>query len=185
MVWAVNYSDTATVNSMKFSFLSTTQDLVDAYDALASKSASIRGVYRLILLAFGWLWLLGGGYELIVGPERLKGLFFLLCGPAILWKFSGRRLLDIYRIRASGIPDQQTSVSFSSDGIDIDVAEKDHSRRTWDQLDGYDSVSRGFAFRFKDGRAHWLPRRAFSSELEVRSLVDFLNRNLGESRKPV
>jgi hypothetical protein len=163
---------------MTFSFLSTTQDLVDAYDAQVLRNAPVRGVFRWLLLAFAWLWFLGGGYTLIGGSEPLKGLFFLLCGGGILWRQSGRRLLDLHRIRASSAPEQQTSVSFSAEGVDVVVADGPSVHKRWEQLLATERTRRGLVFVFNDG-VHWLPRRAFSSEQEIESLVDLLSRNSG------
>jgi hypothetical protein len=161
-----------------FSFIANTQDLVDAYNAKAIKNSKIRGVFRWLLLAFGWMWLIGGAYALLMGTGRLNGSFFLICGATILWQHAGRRLLDIYHIKNSRISEQRTTLKFSEGGIDVDTADTtglNHSHKNWNQLLQFESSRLGLLFHFKDGFTHWLPQRAFSSEQDIKVLVEMLN----------
>lgn len=165
----------------RFSFTSTTQDLVDAHEAHRTLSDPVRPLFRVILLVFGLVLAITPLWVLVVRRATLDWMSVLvgLAGWALVWRELIRPRLQRRRIRRSAPAAQEVVVEFAEQGILIQTGSGPAFTRSWDEVTTAVLCRKGLLVSFTDGIVNWLPSRVCSSRDEMASLQAFIGGRVG------
>lgn len=163
--------------ALAFSFTSTHQDLLDSYEAYHTARTGIGPLVRVIVVAFGFLWLLGLLFVLASDVQVdtwWQPIAWLGIGLLIPFHFLVRPQLAKRRIRKSNPPTQELGLTFEDSGIDVHVVGVGRYQRSWGEIAGVINAPKGIVLMFTDGSAHWIPDRVFKGPAERNGLADFI-----------
>mgnify|MGYP001034670325 CR=1 FL=1 len=166
----------------RFSFISTTKDLLDAYEASSTLRRSVQPFFRFLLLLLGLLWAVGPVIAVFVGvplrfdfPGVLTDVLVWLGGCAIVWYYMIQPMRKRRQVRRKSPPEQDVVVEFSEDTLTIQALGAPNFHRSWEEVAAAVPCKKGMLFSFTDGTVNWLPKRVFSNDEELKSFQHFVD----------
>lgn len=162
------------MTTYKFSFVSTTQDLLEAHEAHRTAASGMRPVFRWAVIAMGVVWVLGAVLAWGSVDQWWLPLIWLLLGSGILWRYVLKPSRVRRNIQESNSPSQPVELVFDTHRMTIDAAGVGRFEREWTELAGVRNTRMGILVYFTDGIVNWLPNRLFRNEAEKASLCSFV-----------
>jgi hypothetical protein len=165
---------------MRFTYLRTTTDLLEAFDAITQDRTGMRPWIRYMVVGMGIMWLTGVLLILTHGlgdTPPLQPILWLIFGSGVTWLFGIRPIL---RRRTIGRqPDEQKviDVEYSEEGLNA-IVEGVAVKRDWHAFSGFYVHKKGFLCYMKDGIYHWLTERVFTSREQKAELIALFTRCL-------
>ena len=151
-----------------FSFISTTQDLLDAHSAFVTFSTGVRPVFRPFLIGLCLLWTVGPIVSLVSG-EGLEWwkLLIWLSGGLLAWNSVIRPYLQKRKIRLENAAEQPITLDFLNERIHIGVAGIGDFARNWGEVTFIKPCKKGMLLGLSDGSINWIPIRAFRDKQDL------------------
>lgn len=159
-------------------YISTCDDLIEAYEGERISHRSRADRWVLIILGWGWfilpfvVWL--KVFPNVRADKWWQPFIPLIMGAGLLWYNVIEPFLRKRRIRANNPTSQKLHLEFISDGIQIQAEGIGTFKRTWDEFAAVVNTKKGLLIYFTDGIVNWLPQRVFQNMEAKRSVFTFL-----------
>ncbi len=157
----------------KYHFTSTLNDLLDAEEADATRTAGRRSL-RWVVAGIGAGGVFSAIHQLSTSHVGWYSIAGLVVGSYIVYSSVLVTYVRRRRIRRDNPPSVDIALRFGEGGVQVELVGYGTYERKWTELVKFADAAKGVLLYFDDGTVNWLPNRIFRDKAEKRALLGLL-----------